>query len=268
MSGMQQYMSVLGNAQSSESTSSEPYTKEVIGIMGQSNIDGRNNLIYLPTDVQNPSPIVKHYLAAGWDDWDSTQPPVCFTFASNYSADTIMLNRLATYLGRTIYAVKKSRGGTGFKQITGGNGDWNVASTEFDDHYWIFMRRLANTKNYIEKIEGLNFKLKFLWCDIGETDSATSDSATFKTDFKNFIQSVRDYVGDPNLPIIHRKLQLDQGSVYQWFLDAQEDFAAGEISNYYLIRGNYTLQDAYHLDYSSTESYANTVLNLVKDWFQ
>lgn len=241
----------------------------VVLIQGQSNIDGRNAGADRPVDVPNPNPNVKILHNGVWQNWDHGIPPVMFTTSNQWSADTVFLQKMYAYTGKTQYAVKKSRGGTAFVISPAGvsNGDWNIANRDYEDHYHQFITRLKNTKLYIEQIEGKKFNPVFLWSDIGETDSANSTKQTYKADYKNFVRKVRNIVGNPRLPIVYRKLQLIQGGVTQWFLDAQEEFAAGEINDFHLIRETYTLQDTYHLDAASSIQYADTVFNLVKDWY-
>lgn len=248
----------------SQSTPDPINYQDVYAIFGQSNIDGRNALP-LPVGYENPTDKVKIQNNGAWIDWDCSKPPVMFTTVSQYAADTIFLQMMYAYKGEIQYAIKKSRGGTAFRESIGGNGDWNIDSIEAEDHYLPFRQRIVNTKNLIES-NGDVMRVKFIWADIGETDSLVSDKATFKADFKNFILRIRQLIGDLRVPVVHRKLQLIQSGVTQWMLDAQEEFASGEINDYFLIRNTYTLQDAYHLDDASTLQYATDVFDLVKDW--
>lgn len=237
---------------------------KVIAIFGQSNIDGRNAIADLPVDVTNPNPNVKFYIAGEWRDYDCTVAYPRFTTGQSYAADTIALSRLANNRGENIYFVKNSRGGTAFFQSNDTRGDWNIDSIAPEDHYWKFTRRLRSTKKFIE-YNGDTMDLVALWSDIGESDSALSDKATFKTDYTNFVNEIKTIAGKPNLPIIDRQMGLAQG-VNQWMIDAKDELS-NEIPNYNLIPYTFTLFDGVHLDPASTNDYANSVLSILENLY-
>ena len=248
--------------------------RKVIAIMGQSNIDGRADIVGLPSDIENPTPLVKYYQNSSWNDWDCTKPPARWASLDNsFAHDTIWLQRLAEDLNENIYIVKKSRGGTTFKQTTNVKGDWNISSTEPENHYLEFIRRLTNTKNYVEQVEFKNFELSGLVVDIFESDNDISDVPTLTTDFKNFITKIREFANNQNLPILHRRLNIIQNGVDQWVIDLQDFFAnnteaQGGIDNYYLVDGEgTTFFDGVHLDAVSNELLSDRFIPLVKTHF-
>lgn len=237
-------------------------------ILGQSNIDGRVSISELPSDVANPSSKVKIYSSGIWNNWDSTSPPEMYSHVQAYATDTLVLNRLSDILGETVYAIKKSRGGSTVTLPAVGKGSFNINATGVDDHYGELVNRIINTRNYVENVLGMEFIVPYIWFDIGETDSSASNRADCEVAYKEIFNSLRTLIGDMNVPIVHRQLGLYQAGVYQWFLDMQESFAAGEVNNYILVSGDgLTLQDQYHFDANGTNILAGRIIDVVKHFY-
>lgn len=234
---------------------------------GQSGMDGRVNLSNLPIDIPNPSDKVFNFWNGDWNPWEAGKQPVSFTNSTNYSHDTILLNRLADYLGANAYGVKLAKGGSGVKPIPAGVGDWHINSTGLDDLWLPLRQRILDVKAYVEITLNKEFVVPFIMMDIGETDSSYTDYplATCKQDYKDLFAALRGLVGGTYIPIIHRELGLNQSGVQQFYIDMQNDFANGEVVNYNLIPNTgLTMFDGIHLDDASVNSVANQALELVK----
>lgn len=235
---------------------------KVAGVFGQSQVDGRIPIAQLPVDVTNPSSIVKFYAQGAWNNFDCTATYPSFADTPNYGFDTVLLNRLATNLGQTVYFVKNSRGATAFDY--NGNlstGEWRVGKIAPDDHYWKFIRRLKSTKAFIE-YNGDTMEMPFLLPSIGYTDSQFSNLTDFKANFTAFVNEVKSIVGNPNLPIIWAQFKNTQGSLGAFIIQAQAELAV-EIPNMSLLTSPQTYLDTIHYDAATASNIANEALPII-----
>ena len=251
---------------------------EPVLIMGQSNIDHRNAQADLPIDVPIVSDRVRIFDGNGWRFFNCSGAMECsLQVITGFACDAVYLNRLASYLGRDVYTTKLSVGGTGFVPVfpseSAQYGDWNINSTEYYDLWHRFIKRIKDAKHYTEQILGLEYRPKFLLCNIFETDSRNNTKEGLRTDFRAFVDAVRLLVQNPNLPIVHYEISLDQNQINQWTIDLQNefqnlDYANGGIDNYHLLPyGTKILQDASHWDSASSIYAGEQLLELTKDWF-
>jgi hypothetical protein len=233
----------------------------VIAIMGQSNIDGRNSLDSLNILFTNPTSKINVASSGSFIDYDVTSPTsgrVAPT--SQYSADLLAGQMISDSLGESIIYIKKSRGGTSFFPGGIGNGDWNINTV--GSLYDQFITGLNSTKSIIE-FNGNQMGIKALWMDIGESDSGLNTQQGFIDMATDFINEIRVYAQNDTLPVIWRELNLSSAGVSQPFLDAQ-DIIATRYPYVYIVEGDgHTLFDSSHLDSLSTRNYANSVRDIL-----
>jgi hypothetical protein len=239
--------------------------RDIIWVMGQSNIDGRNNINdSLPSGFTDPTSKVKTYNGgADWIDWDAGAPPYQFTTGGQFAADFLALQMLSDSLSETIYVIKKSRGGTSFLQSGDARGDWNVNSTDVEDHYLPFISRLDAQANFTDNLENRDTNIVWGWMDIGETNAVNSTKKEFIDDASDFIDSMLVYSQKPNLTIFWRELGLNQSGVTQPYIDAQNEMQTIYPNIILVDNDNFVMFDGIHLDVASSTLYAETVVNYI-----
>ncbi len=243
---------------------------------GQSNADGRVSITLAPEWFDQDTRIIPNcrmwnYYLNEFTHWKfgAGSGYSNGSWSENYTSyafDMVALHSLQEYLNKEIHIVKCSKGNTGLIWDNAA-GTW---TTDFNVEnstkmLQVMQGRITNARNYLA-MQGkvANFK-GMLWHQ-GESDAQTPEElANYKPAMQDLISKVREYTWNENLFVVMGTIPTTSADyTLQMKQDMQE--IAAEDPNVYLVDvGAATLMDAYHFDAASTESFGNSVFEIIKD---
>jgi hypothetical protein len=172
---------------------------DVIVMWGQSNIRGAAPLSELPGYLSGAQADVMHWMgsATGFATLEAKTTSGYPEAGMDFGPEMRLGWEAKRFYGRRVYLIKHAIGGTGLTPTTGSTWNPDVRGSLFDTAHQNLRDALRAIRNSgrIPVVRG------FLWGQ-GEADAQLSiTQSNYQTKQQVLFQSVRDAVGNPNLPI-------------------------------------------------------------------
>ncbi|NRA49291.1 MAG: hypothetical protein HRU12_09160, partial [Phaeodactylibacter sp.] len=202
-------------------------------LCGQSNADGRGSIGSLTTNrpdlgvTQDSSYIIRNSLAITIPNGNfvNQSPAVSGVQTNSFGSDVSLLDTLADQTSESWWLIKTALGGKTLKI------DWKPDSinTLWDQHKQrVFDVKLPRQR---ETFDTIVYDLHaFIWIQ-GESDSDLGYGAEYEANLLQFIDSVRVFTGNPQLPFIITRLP-NKYSESNIVVQAQRRVAASDPNNY------------------------------------
>jgi len=233
-------------------------------ISGQSNANGAVNISQLPSYLEGDQPGYI-FQEGGFQILDATidSNNKFPSGKGSFGAEMELAYRYNKASGDTLYILKYAISGTSLAQH-GSLMDWNVSST--DELYDSLKLWIDSAIYYIENVEKKTINhLGFFWYQ-GENDALNETYANaYGVNLYNFFDGVRNYIGEPRLPIFEVRID-PANDPYLPAVKEAIDSVYSVLPYIYIIDADtafYSYQDVYHLKNSGQIKMGNTLARML-----
>ena len=234
---------------------------------GQSNIDGRNDIHFLPSYVINPNPAI-HFCnneEGEFSDFEIRDGGE----GKDWAFDSIVYSYLTSpEYGNLdeIYVIKKSMGGTSIDPEGATDYHWTTDFDKLEDLEHSLLLSFESIIKAARAAKGDDFEIVAMVWHQGEGDAQDpAVSARYYDNFTSMIQYVRDLVGNPELPIFTGSFS-HKSEPYSPVVEEAQKRISSEDKNFHLVdMSESALKDQYHFNDAWSEYFGASVYDMMVD---